>query len=202
MSGAGKLLNFRRAPAADGAADGLSDQALLAACAIGDTGALGVLFDRYHRSVYRFLSRLRTTNPDDVDDLVQATFLELWRSPRSYRGRGAVQSWIFGIAVNVARRNLRTDSRRRKAHQSFAECPVPPSSMPDDAAEHSEMLTRLEHALRSLPHDLRVAFVLCDLEEVPGTEAASAVGVRRGTMWRRLHDARKALRAALDGRRK
>ena len=52
----------------------------------------------------------------------------------------------------------------------------------------------------ALPHDLRAAFVLCDLEEMPGVEAARALDVRAGTLWRRLHEARRALRAALfDG---
>ena len=67
-------------------------------------------------------------------------------------------------------------------------------------AAQGEMMERLSAALDALPHDLRVAFVLCDVEEVPGVEAARALGVRQGTMWRRLHDARKRLRDMLGGR--
>ena len=54
-------------------------------------------------------------------------------------------------------------------------------------------------ARRALPHDQRVACGRCELEGISGVGAARTLGVREGTMWRRLHDARKALRAVLDG---
>ena len=58
-------------------------------------------------------------------------------------------------------------------------------------------MQRLLVALDDLPHDLREAFVMCDLEEVAGVDVARALGVREGTLWRRLHEARRALRCAL-----
>ena len=63
----------------------------------------------------------------------------------------------------------------------------------------AQQLDRLASALETLPHDLRTAYVLCDLEEVPGIEAARILDVRPGTLWRRLHDARRALRASIEG---
>ena len=52
---------------------------------------------------------------------------------------------------------------------------------------------------QQLAPDLREVFVMCDLEEVPGAEAATALGLREGTLWWRLSEARKALRKALEG---
>jgi DNA-directed RNA polymerase specialized sigma24 family protein len=66
--------------------------------------------------------------------------------------------------------------------------------------ETQRQIGQLRAALPTLPHDLRVAFVMCDVEGVPGVEAARAVGVPPGTMWRRLHEARKALAAAIERR--
>ena len=195
-SSTGKLIALRRV---QGRPREMSDEALIAACAVGESAALGALFDRHHRCVYRFLSRLATTNADDIDDLVQTTFLEVWRSAQRYRSKGAVRSWIFGIAANVARHYVRSEMRRRNAHAGFAERPASVQSTPGDLAERRELVDQLGTALRALSHDLRVAFVMCDLEGVPGVEAARSVGVRQGTMWRRLHDARKALREVLDG---
>jgi RNA polymerase sigma-70 factor (ECF subfamily) len=192
----GKLLALRRV---GGKTREMSDDALVAACGVGETAALGALFDRHHRDVYRFLSRLATTNADDVDDLVQTTFLEAWRSARRFRRNGAVRSWIYGIAVNVARHYVRGEVRRRAAHQGFADCERAHAASPASKAEHRELVTRIEVALRELPHDQRVAFVMCDLEGIAGVDAARALGIRRGTMWRRLHDARKALRSVLAG---
>ena len=70
---------------------------------------------------------------------------------------------------------------------------------PDEQAERRELLARVAEALAALPHDLQVAFVLCDLEQVPGVEVARALGVPEGTIWRRLHVARKAVRASVEG---
>jgi RNA polymerase sigma-70 factor (ECF subfamily) len=62
----------------------------------------------------------------------------------------------------------------------------------------AQQVHRLAAALEDLPHDLRTAYVLCDLEDVPGVDAARVLGIRAGTLWRRLHEARRALRDAID----
>ena len=70
---------------------------------------------------------------------------------------------------------------------------------PDEATRKREFALHLQRALAELPRGLREAFVMCDLEEVPGVEAAAVLGVREGTLWWRLSEARKTLRAALEG---
>jgi RNA polymerase sigma-70 factor (ECF subfamily) len=60
-------------------------------------------------------------------------------------------------------------------------------------------MARLKAAMEGLPHDLREVFVMCDLEEIRGVDAARVLDIREGTLWRRLHEARKALREALEG---
>lgn len=192
---AGQIVPIRRIERA--AIAELSDEALLAACGVGDTLALGALFDRHHEAIYRLISRLLRTEPSEIDDLVQQTFLEAWRSAKKYGGRGAVRSYLFGIAANAVRHHIRGAVRRRNA---LAEVPPPPAAgAPDDAAMRAQQVHRLAAALEDLPDDLRVVYVMCDLEEVPGVDAARALGLRAGTLWRRLHEARRALREAIDG---
>ena len=82
---------------------------------------------------------------------------------------------------------------------ALASLPSNQSIRPDDEVERKQLLAQLRAALAQLPHELREAFVLCDLEQVSGRDAAISLGVREGTVWRRVHEARKALRAALDG---
>lgn len=174
----------------------LSDEALLAACGVGDPAALGALFDRYHDAVFRLVSRLIRSESYEIDDLVQTTFLEAWRSAKKYSARGSVKSFLFGIAANTVRHYVRAARRRRDA---YAEWPAPlPGGAPDEALQRAQELQRLAAALAELPHDLRVAYVLCDLEELPGVEAARVLGVRPGTLWRRLHEARRGLRDAIE----
>jgi RNA polymerase sigma-70 factor (ECF subfamily) len=192
----GQVVPLRRLDERRAALSEISDEALLAACGVGDTAALGALFDRHHEPIYRLISRLLYMEPSEIDDLVQTTFLEAWRSAPKYRGQGAVKSYLFGIAANTVRHYVRGAKRRREA---IAEAPLPPAvGAPDDAAIRAQQVDRLRGALAELSHDLRAAYVLCDLEDVPGVEAARVLGIRAGTLWRRLHDARKALREAID----
>lgn len=190
----GRVLPMRRV---EGTTEALSDAALLAACGLGDAAALGALFDRHHAAVYRFVARLVLANADDVDDLVQTTFLTVQRSARRYSGRSAVLTWIFGIAANVTRREARSRIRRLRLAQAVDAEPVGRGRAPDDAVGERRAVRRLERALAALPDKTRACFVLCQLEGVSGPDAAEALGMRVGTVYRRIHEARHALRAVL-----
>ncbi len=193
----GTIVPLRRLDERRAALSEISDEALLAACAVGDSAALGALFDRHHEAVYRVVSRLLRMEPAEIDDLVQTTFLEAWRSSAKYGAKGSVKSFLFGIAANTVRHHVRGARRRRDAIADW-QPPPPPSNAPDAVLSRAQQVNRLAIALDRLPHDQRVAYVLCDLEEVPGVEAARILDIRAGTLWRRLHDARRALRAALE----
>ncbi len=171
----------------------LSDVGLVAACAAGDRAARTLLFERHVDSIYRFISRMRGSDADVIDDLVQATFLRAFGAAQRFRGESA-RSWLFGIAANVVREHARSEIRRKRLLQIVAE-EQPRASLPPDAYA----LSRLPGAISELPHDLRVALVLVDLEGERGSDAALALGVPEGTLWRRLFHARAALREALAG---
>lgn len=191
---AAKLVPLRRV---SGDTAQLSDEALLAACGTGDAAALGALFDRFHEAVYRFAGRLATTDELARDDLVQATFLELRRTAASFRGTSSVRTWIFGVAANVARHTLRSERRRRERQAKYAEHADRAPQAVDDQVEQRKLLARVEQAVADLSPDLQVAFILCDLERLPAAEVARVLGVPEGTLWRRLHTARKQVREVI-----
>jgi RNA polymerase sigma-70 factor (ECF subfamily) len=176
----------------------ISDQALLAACATGDRAALGVLFDRHRDHVYRFLARLRFRDPRDLEDLLQATFLEAQRSAKRFKGQASVRTWLMAVAANLARHHMRAESRRRSAMERLGVIPRPGPDSPAEEAERRQDSVRLAAALAGLSDHLRVPFVMCDLEGVATDQAAQVLGLRMGTLWRRLHEARKALRRAVE----
>ena len=182
-------------PAKDTAA--ASDDALVAGCAAGKNAALGELFDRHNVAIYRFLTRMLGGGHPDLDELVNETFLNVHRSAAKFRGHSSVKTWITAIAANVARHHIRGETRRRAFLRVFQ------LQRRDDrldalrANEHRDLFRRLGTLVACLPPDLRVAFVMCDLEEIPGADAARALGVPEGTLWRRLHEARKSLRSSL-----
>jgi RNA polymerase sigma-70 factor, ECF subfamily len=176
----------------------MSDEALLAACGTGDAPALGALFDRFHLAVYRFAGRLPMTDDLARDDLVQATFLEVRRAAPSFRGTSSVKTWILGVAANVARHMLRAERRRRVHQARYLERITAAPELLDTQLERRKLLVRIAEALAELPRDQQVAFILCDLEQLPGVEVARVLDVPEGTLWRRLHMARKAMREAIE----
>jgi RNA polymerase sigma-70 factor (ECF subfamily) len=190
-----KLVPLRRVA---GEVGELSDEALLAACATGDGAALGALFDRFNVAVYRFAARLATTDELARDDLVQATFLEVPRIASKFAGRSSVKTWILGVAANIARHQLRSEQRRRVHQARFLDRDDERVGL-EDQVDRKRLLARIADALADLPHDLQVAFVLCDLEQLPGAEVARVLEIPEGTLWRRLHQARKNVRAAIEG---
>lgn len=176
----------------------MSDEALLAACGTGDAPALGALFDRFHVAIYRFAARLPMTDELARDDLVQATFLEIRRAAPSFRGTSSVKTWILGVAANVARHTLRAERRRRVHQAHYLERMTAAPEQLDAQLERRKLLARIAAALAGLPRDQQIAFILCDLEQLPGVEVARVLEIPEGTLWRRLHTARKAMRAAIE----
>jgi RNA polymerase sigma-70 factor (ECF subfamily) len=194
------IVTIGRAPVIESA---VSDDALLARFVRGDGDALGELFDRHHRAAYRFLGRLTAANDADLDDLVQATFMEAARAAPRFDGRAAVRTWLFGIAMNVARHYKRGKARRRRVIDDAADerpSEIPGCERPDEHAANRELLELVARAVQRLPVPLREVFVACEIEELPGADVARLLGIPEGTLWRRLHDARKALRAVLEER--
>jgi RNA polymerase sigma-70 factor (ECF subfamily) len=182
-------------PAQDASA--ASDESLVAGCAAGKNAALGELFDRYNVVVYRFFTRMLGASHPDLDELVNETFLNVHRAAAKFRGHSSVKTWITAIAANIARHHIRGETRRRAFLRVFH------LQRGDDRvdatrnAEQRDLVRRLGALVAALPYDLRVAFVMCDLEELAGADAALALGIPEGTLWRRLHDARKSLRSSL-----
>ncbi|MFO0728333.1 MAG: RNA polymerase sigma factor [Myxococcota bacterium] len=191
----GRVIPIRRF---DGRVEEMSDEALVAACAVADQAALSALFDRHHLRVHRFLCRVAGVRSSEAEDLLQDTFAAAWVSAKRYRGDSPALTWLFGIAANVARNHVRGRERGARALTTLLDEPQAPSPRADETAEKHQALVRLDKALRDLPHDHRVALVMCDLEGATGNDAAKALGVRPGTIWRWLHEARKDLRVALD----
>jgi len=177
----------------------MSDEALVAACATGETSALGALYDRHADGVRRFLARMSGTDDRDLDDLVQATFETVPRAARRFGGESQVRTWLFGVACNVARHHVRSEIRRKRLASAFAEERSGAQADTADEVLERERAARLQAAIAALPDKLREAFVLVYLEGIAGGEVARLLGVREGTIWKRLFQARARLRESLGG---
>ena len=175
------------------AVEDLTDEGLVAACATSDRAARALLFERHVDAVHRFIARMRGSDSDVVDDLVQATFLAAFGAAAKCK-TGHVRGWLYGIAANLVRHHARGEIRRKAALAVVARETEAVARMGDPVT-----LARLPAAIAALPHDQRAALVLVDLEGEKGCDAALALRIPEGTLWRRVYHARQALRAALGG---
>lgn len=170
------------------------DPDVLRRLAAGDIGALGELYDRHHEGIRRFVARA-TCDAEDVDDLVHATFLEAARSAERYDGRASCRPWLVGIAATLLRRRRRSFGQLFNALSSLRGLRA--ASSDPRPALHAR--GDVERALARLTEVKRVTLLLAEVEGLSCAEIAAAMGVPIGTVWTRLHAARRELRVALDG---
>jgi RNA polymerase sigma factor (sigma-70 family) len=170
-----------------------SDPAIMERLAAGESGALGELYDRHQGPLRRFIARA-TADAEDVDDLVHATFLAAAKSAGRYDGRPSCRPWLIGIAVQLLRRRRRAFGRLLAVLSSLG---GPRTAVVDP---QPALLARgdVERALRLLSESKRITFLMAELEGLTCAEIATALAVPIGTVWTRLHAARRELRQALE----
>jgi RNA polymerase sigma factor (sigma-70 family) len=182
----------RRRPLATAERARASDAELMSRLARGESSALGELFDRYREPVRRFVARA-TGDAEDVDDLVQSTFLEAAKTAARYDGRPCCRPWLIGIAARLLRRRRVSVGRFLAVLSTFgAAGRAADANVPALDARHD-----LECALMRLSEAKRIAFLMAEVERQSCDEIAAALNVPVGTVWTRLHAARVELRRML-----
>jgi RNA polymerase sigma-70 factor, ECF subfamily len=172
------------------------DAALAAAFRTDPLAALARAFDRWHERV-RVLARRLLWDDAAAEDVVQEVFTALPRAARAFRGEVALEAFVLAIAVKRARHHQRAAVRRRRVLATLAR-PTPFGERdPERELYRRELADRLARALDRLPHDQRVAFVLCEIEGLTAGEAAAIAGAPEPTVRTRLFHARRKLRDLL-----
>jgi len=173
----------------------LDDRALLEALAGGDLGAMRELYSRHAPWLSIRLAR-RCNDREVVADVVQDTFVAVWRGAERFRGTGEVGAWMWGIAI----RRLVSRLRLRRDVVPMAD-PLRRGRTPEVTLE-DELLASVEYgdlggALASLSPDLRAAIQATVLDGLTIREAATLLGIPAGTVKTRVHRAKAHLRASL-----
>lgn len=155
-------------------------------------------YAEHFQLVWRGLRRLGV--PESVlEDAVQDVFLVVHRRWADFEGRSQLRTWIFGIAVRVAKDYRRAETRRNKRVQRLTElCQAEPRvALPSDEAERREAHRVLHGALAKLSDEERAVFVLAELEELGLREVCEALGLQPRTCQRRLRRARQIFEQAV-----
>jgi RNA polymerase sigma-70 factor (ECF subfamily) len=168
------------------------DAEIVRRLASGELSALGELYDRYHEPLRRFIARA-TSDAEDVDDLVHATFLAAAKLAARFDGRASCRPWLTGIAAQLLRRRGRALSRFFAVMTSFQRS----RAAHVDPRAAREARGDVERALAQLSETKRITFLMATLEGLSCEEIAAALQIPIGTVWTRLHAARRELRLAL-----
>ncbi|MFD3725707.1 RNA polymerase sigma factor [Streptomyces sp. NPDC058671] len=174
------------------------DSALLRAVARGDTEALAVLYDRHAGWLHARLAR-RCADEETVREVLQDTFVTVWRSAGGHRGRGEAGGWIWVIAarrlVDAQRAGARADRAATHAAAPSGASPTAPSAEERVLAglEYGEVGAALDRISPELAEVLRATVV----DGLTTRETARLLGIPEGTVKTRALRARRELRAAL-----
>ena len=181
----------------------LSDEILIKKFQEGDVGA-------YNQLVYRFKDRLlnfiyRFVNDLDLaEDLVQDTLLKLYTHKDSYQEIAKFSTWLYTIAANLARTELRKKKRRKtfsvtelsRDDREFiiASSDVDPSE--DISSQNFEK--SVQRALAELPDDFKTIIILRDIQELSYDEISTIIELPLGTVKSRINRARLKLYECLQ----
>lgn len=182
------------------AASTADQTSLVAALGAGELAALAAAFDRWHQRV-RVLARRLLSDPAAAEDVVQDVFTALPRAVRGFRGDADLETFLLGIAVKRVRHHRRAALRRRKALELLRAVDRRGPIDPEQDAYRRQLGARLAAALDELPLPQRVAFVLCEVEELTSGQAAVIADAPEATIRTRLFHARRRLRDLLAGER-
>ena len=158
-----------------------------------DQNAFGELVRRYQSPVRGFLMKMTNGDTHLADDLAQEAFLKAWKKLGSFRSESKFSTWLFGIAHNEWRMNVR--GRKEIALADIADQP-PEAEQPDDAAA-SHLRLDLTEAMKTLTPAERAAIVLCCQNGLSHDEAAQALDCPLGTVKTNVLRGKEKLRRRL-----
>ncbi len=188
-------------PAAEGnraARPGEADARLMAALLRREPAAADALYARYASRIYG-LGLVLLKDRADAEDLVQDTFLKVWRTGSAFDPRrGSLDVWILLIARSLAIDLLRrrtVETRRLSSLSSVPDVTVEPG--PEWHAEQRDLIEHVLKAIHRLPPQQRSAVALAYLGERSSTQVAKSQGIPAGTVKNRIRAGIATLRRAL-----
>lgn len=173
----------------------------------GDKAEFARLVEAYSGVIYRLAVKM-LDNPQDAEDVLQETFIKAYRALPNFDGRSSPSTWLYRIATNEALMVL------RKRKQPFVSIDEPLETtgieqeplqitdwccLPEDELMSTEAQTYMNEAVEELPPNLRVVFLLRDIEGLSTRETAEVLDLSETAVKTRLSRARLRLREMLTG---
>ena len=178
-----------------------SDKELMLKFQNGDELAYNELVNRYKNKLVNFIFRYFGSK-DDAEDITQETFIKLYYKKDYYKPISEFSTWIYSIAANLAKTELR--KRKRRKTTQLSEMGIEDKDFDiryeDDTdleinTEYNE--SEINKAIQSLDVTFRTAFILRDIQELSYEEISKITEVPLGTIKSRINRARIQLQSKL-----
>ncbi len=178
----------------------ISDEELMQQVQHENHVAYTILVKRYQPRLYKFVFRY-TRNHQDAEDIIQETFLRVYRGRGGYRRIARFSTWLYTIALNLAKSHYRKNSKMVMmsihSREDEQEHEVPELSdqhfYPDELTDNTLMMSRLYQAIETLPAEFREVILMRDLYELTYEEIESITGLPMGTVKSRISRGRSRL---------
>lgn len=180
------------------------DLPLIEALQAGKESALNELINRHREPLYYFIYRY-LRDETGAREVVQETFVRVFFKANTFQPKSTVKTWVYAIALNLARDEGRRLAKRRRdvSMDAPGTDEQPPLEVadsgptPDRQAGQKDRFGHLQAAIDKLPHNLKSALVLFCLEQRSQNEVAEILGTTPKTVEMRVAHARQKLRRLL-----
>jgi RNA polymerase sigma-70 factor (ECF subfamily) len=180
----------------------LSDEQLMRRFQQDDIECFNILVDRYKNQLLNFIFRF-IGDMAVAEDLVQETFLRLYRKKHYYKEIAKFSTWIYTIASNLAKSELRRRKRRNffsihNVGEENKDFDIPdPDADPYENAQTSMVIERIQTAIADLPLHFKEVVLMRDVQGLSYEEISDALGIPLGTVKSRVNRGRLKLQEEL-----
>jgi RNA polymerase sigma-70 factor (ECF subfamily) len=181
----------------------LTDEQLISRFQNGDISSFDVLVRRYQNPLFNYVSRF-VGDTTEAEDIVQETFYRLYRNKHYYKEIAKFSTWIYTIAGNLARTELRRKKKRKYFSINFFMSTDKDYDIPDPASSPEEKLDAIvtdeiiQKAITKLAPKFKEVILLRDVQGFSYDEIAEIVDVPLGTIKSRVNRARLKLQEDLS----
>ena len=172
-----------------------SDSLLVEKAKEGNEGAFNFLMNKYYPRVYASLFSF-TKSKEDSEDLAQQTFVKVWQQIQSFRGDSAFFTWVYRIAINLAKNYVASSGyNKQKVNSSIDQLEIDISSNEniESMLIHSQSLDDIKDFINTMPEALKTAFTLRESEGKSYEEISIITETPIGTVRSRIFRARESI---------
>ena len=161
----------------------------------GNKGAFNFLMNKYYPRVYASLFSF-TKSKEDSEDLAQQTFIKVWEQIQTFRGDSAFFTWVYRIAINLAKNFVASSSyKKQRINKSIEHFDMEISSFEDleSLVIHDQYMIKIKDFVSTMPESLKTAFTLREVEGKSYQEISIITDTPIGTVRSRIFRARESI---------